>query len=85
SSSQTDIRPGDSVTLFCRNLQLKWVNPAGVTLESDSRYKIDSSSSPCSISLSITLLDGDLDREWRCELTLNNKLKTTASYTIKIP
>ncbi|TRY81622.1 hypothetical protein DNTS_001934 [Danionella cerebrum] len=101
SSSQTEIRPGDSVTLSCRvfsysfffcdsfygskNLQLKWVNQAGVTLESDSRYKIHSSSSPCSISLSITLLDGDLDREWRCELTDDNHLKKTTSYTIKIP
>ncbi|TRZ03165.1 hypothetical protein DNTS_035085, partial [Danionella cerebrum] len=67
------------------NLQLKWVNQAGVTLESDSRYKIHSSSSPSIISLSITHLDGDLDREWRCELTDDNQLKTTASYTIKIP
>ncbi|XP_067219434.1 uncharacterized protein [Chanodichthys erythropterus] len=97
SSSQTEIRPSRSVTLSCQlysgspcdywvrfeGLQLSWVNQAGVDLMTDSRYQILFSSDRCIINLTTTLLNEDDNREWRCQLTLRNQLKTSARYTVK--
>ncbi|KAG1925726.1 diverse immunoglobulin domain-containing protein 3.3 [Pimephales promelas] len=102
SSSQTEISPGRSVTLFCQlytyiryscdywvhygGFELLWVNQAGVDLKTDSRYQISSSSSssdPCNITLTTTLLNEDNNREWRCRLTLRNQLQTSVTYTVK--
>ncbi|XP_051745536.1 uncharacterized protein LOC127510062 [Ctenopharyngodon idella] len=97
SSSQTEISPGCPVTLSCQlysrlscdylvrteGLQLLWVNQAGVDLKTDSRYKILFSSYHCNISLTTTLLNEDDNREWRCQLTLRNQLKTSVRYTVK--
>ncbi|XP_067260414.1 uncharacterized protein [Chanodichthys erythropterus] len=98
SSSQTEIRPGSSVTLSCRlyydrvscdslvrseGLQLIWVNQAGVSVMTDSRYQISFSSTHCIITLTTTLLNEDLNREWRCLVTQRNQLKTSATYTVK--
>ncbi|XP_067219461.1 uncharacterized protein [Chanodichthys erythropterus] len=97
SSSQTKISPGCPVTLSCQlysrfscdylvlseGLQLLWVNQAGVDLKTDSRYKILFSSYHCNISLTTTLLNEDDNKEWRCQLTLRNQLKTSARYTVK--
>ncbi|CAM4699870.1 unnamed protein product [Leuciscus chuanchicus] len=96
SSSQTEIRPG-SVTLSCQlysyrvcdtsfrteELQLIWVNQAGVNLMTDSRYQIFFSSTHCNITLTTTLLNEDHSREWRCQVTLRNQVKTSATYTVK--
>lgn len=96
SLSQTEIRAGKSVTLSCKldygascdtlvridGYQLMWVNQAGVKLMTDSRYQIFSLSH-CMITLTTTLLNEDHNREWRCQLTQNNQLKTSASYTVK--
>ncbi|XP_048062694.1 uncharacterized protein LOC125278010 [Megalobrama amblycephala] len=99
SSSQTEISPGRSVTLSCQlysyfgfscdywvrseGLQLLWVNQAGVDLKTDSRYQILFSSDLCIITLTTTLLNEDDNREWRCQLTLKNQLKTSVRYTLK--
>ncbi|XP_048013347.1 uncharacterized protein LOC125246438 isoform X2 [Megalobrama amblycephala] len=99
SSSQTEISPGRSVTLSCQmysfagfscdqwirsvGLQLLWVNQAGVDLKTDSRYQILFSSDHCNITLTTTLLNEDDNREWRCQLTLRNKPKTSVRYTVK--
>ncbi|XP_067226112.1 uncharacterized protein [Chanodichthys erythropterus] len=99
SSSQTEISPGRSVTLSCRlysfagsscydrvhseELQLLWVNQAGVDLKTDSRYQILFSSDHCFITLTTTLLNEDDNREWRCQLTLRNQLQTSVRYTVK--
>ncbi|XP_067260403.1 uncharacterized protein [Chanodichthys erythropterus] len=97
SSSQTEIRPGSSVTLSCQlyyfrvscdslvrtdEIQLIWVNQAGVSVMTDSRYQI-SFSTHCIITLTTTLLNEDLNREWRCQVTQRNQLKTSATYTVK--
>ncbi|CAM4699877.1 unnamed protein product [Leuciscus chuanchicus] len=96
SSSQTEIRSG-FVTLSCQlysygvcdtslrseELQLIWVNQAGVNLMTDSRYQIFSSSTHCNITLTTTLLNEDHNREWRCQVTLRNQVKTSATYTVK--
>ncbi|XDV40134.1 hypothetical protein PO909_009271 [Leuciscus waleckii] len=97
SSSQTEIRSG-SVTLSCQlylygvscdtlfrteELQLIWVNQAGVSLMTDSRYQILFSSTHCIITLTTTLLNEDHNREWRCQVTQRNQLKTSATYTVK--
>ncbi|XP_052395670.1 uncharacterized protein LOC127943340, partial [Carassius gibelio] len=97
SSSHTEISAGLSVTLFCRlysyprvscgdpgrseRIHLFWVNQAGV--KSDSRYQISSSSDPCIISLNKTLLNEDHNREWRCEVTHRDQVKTSVTYTVK--
>ncbi len=78
SSSQSEISPGSSVTLFCQlycdqvscdtllrseGVQLIWVNQAGVNLQTDSRYQISFSSGQCISSLNTTLLNEDHNRE----------------------
>ncbi|XP_052410491.1 uncharacterized protein LOC127956518 [Carassius gibelio] len=65
-------------------IDLFWVNQAGVKLNiSDSRYQISSSSDPCIISLNKTLLNEDHNREWRCEVTQRDQVKTSVTYTVK--
>ncbi|XP_067309421.1 uncharacterized protein [Pseudorasbora parva] len=98
SSSQTEISPGRSVTLSCQlysypgffcddwvrseDIELLWVNQAGVDLQTDSRYQI-SAPDCCKITLTTTLLNEDHNREWRCEVTQRNQLKTSVTYTVK--
>ncbi|XP_052410087.1 uncharacterized protein LOC127956263 isoform X5 [Carassius gibelio] len=97
SSSHTEISAGLSVTLFCRlysyprvscddwirseRIDLFWVNQAGV--KSDSRYQISSSSGHCIISLNKTLLNEDHNREWTCNVTHRDQVKTSVTYTVK--
>ncbi|XP_026108840.1 uncharacterized protein LOC113080981 [Carassius auratus] len=98
SSSHTEISAGLSVTLFCRlysyprvscddwirseRIHLFWVNQTGV--KSDSRYQISSSSDHCIISLNKTLLNEDHNREWRCEVTQGDQVKSSrVTYTVK--
>nr|AVP43421.1 diverse immunoglobulin domain-containing protein DICP-F-7 [Carassius gibelio] len=65
-------------------IHLFWVNPAGVKLNiSDSRYQRSSSSDPCIISLTTTLLNEDHNREWRCEVTQKDQLKASVTITVK--
>ncbi|KAI2667095.1 Contactin-3 [Labeo rohita] len=99
SSSQTEISAGSSVTLYCQlysytgvscddwirseGIQLFWVNQAGVKLTiSDSRYQI-SAPGHCIITVTTTLLNEDDNREWRCEVTHRNQVKTSVTYTVK--
>ncbi|XP_016114959.1 uncharacterized protein [Sinocyclocheilus grahami] len=97
SSSQTEISAGRSVTLFCQlyslacddwirseRIELFWVNQAGVKLtRSDSRYQILFSSDHCIITLNTTLLNEDHNREWRCEVTRRDQVKSSVTYTVK--
>ncbi len=86
------------MTLFCQlyydhvscdslvrseGIDLIWVNQAGVNL-TDSRFQIFSSGQ-CISSLTTTLLNEDHNREWRCQVTQRNQLKTSATYTVKYP
>ncbi|XP_026106403.1 uncharacterized protein LOC113078293 [Carassius auratus] len=65
-------------------IDLFWVNQAGVKLtNSDSRYQI-SAPDHCIISLNTTILNEDHNREWRCNITHRDQLKTSVSYTVKI-
>ncbi|XDV11395.1 hypothetical protein PO909_000349, partial [Leuciscus waleckii] len=67
-------------------VELLWVNQAGVDLKTDSRYQISSSSDQYHciiITLTTTLLNEDNNREWRCQLTHRNQLKTSVRYTVK--
>ncbi|XDV11511.1 hypothetical protein PO909_000436 [Leuciscus waleckii] len=66
--------------------ELLWVNQAGVDLKTDSRYQILSSSDQYRciiINLTTTLLNEDNNREWRCQLTRRNQVKTSVRYTVK--
>ncbi|KAI2666768.1 Contactin-3 [Labeo rohita] len=99
SSSQTEISAGSSVTLYCQlfsytgdscddwirseGIQLFWVNHSGVKLTiSDSRYQ-ESAPGHCIITVTTTLLNEDDNREWRCEVTHRNQVKTSVTYTVK--
>ncbi|XP_067309592.1 tyrosine-protein phosphatase non-receptor type substrate 1-like [Pseudorasbora parva] len=98
SSSQTELSPGRSVTLSCQlysyygyscgdwvrseDIELLWVNQAGVDLQTDSRYQI-SAPDRCNITLTTTLLNEDHNREWRCEVTQRKQLKTSVTHTVK--
>ncbi|XP_042571339.1 uncharacterized protein LOC122135589 [Cyprinus carpio] len=80
--SYTGVSCDDSVG--SERIQLFWVNQAGVKLtRSDSRYQISSSSGHCVITLNITLLNEDHNREWRCEVTQRDQVKTSVTYTVK--
>ncbi|XP_051574453.1 uncharacterized protein LOC127452783 isoform X2 [Myxocyprinus asiaticus] len=97
SSTQTEIRPGRSVTLSCQlilydgvlcdtlvsfeRIQLLWVNQTGVDLQKDSRYQI--SSGHCISTLTTTLLNEDNNREWRCQVNNGTKVETSVSYSVK--
>ncbi|XP_067305957.1 uncharacterized protein [Pseudorasbora parva] len=98
SSSQSEIRSGRSVTLSCQlysysfpcdtlirteGIQLMWVNQANVSVMTDSRYQILFSSTHCYSTLTTTLLNEDHNREWRCQVTQNNRLKTSTTITVK--
>ncbi len=86
------------MTLFCQfyydpvscdyvvsseSIELIWVNQAGVNLQTDSRFQISFSSERCIISLTTTLLNEDHNREWRCQVTQRNQVKTSVTYTVK--
>nr|AVP43417.1 diverse immunoglobulin domain-containing protein DICP-F-3 [Carassius gibelio] len=65
-------------------IHLFWVNQADVKLNiSDSRYQRSSSSDPCIISLTTTLLNEDHNREWRCEVTHRDQVKASVTFTVK--
>ncbi|XP_026074933.1 uncharacterized protein LOC113053973 [Carassius auratus] len=71
-------------SISSEGIHLFWVNPAGVKLDiSDSRYQRSSSSDPCIISLTTTLLNEDHNREWRCEVTQKDQVKTSVTFTVK--
>ncbi|XP_073702534.1 uncharacterized protein [Garra rufa] len=71
--------------IHSEGIELFWVNQAGVNLTiSDSRYQILFSSGHCIITVSTTLLNVDDNREWRCNVTHRNQLKTSDTYTVKI-
>ncbi|KAL1279242.1 hypothetical protein QQF64_025915 [Cirrhinus molitorella] len=99
SSSQTEISAGSSVSLSCQlyshagvscedlissqGIDLFWVNQAGNKLMiSDSRYQI-SAPGHCIITLTTTLLNEDDNREWRCNVTEGDQVKTSVAYTVK--
>ncbi len=86
------------MTLFCQlyyvgvtcdnlvrseSIELIWVNQADVNLQTDSRFQISFSSGRCYISLTTTLLNEDHNREWRCQVTQRNQVKTSVTYTVK--
>ncbi|XP_026140401.1 uncharacterized protein LOC113116443 isoform X2 [Carassius auratus] len=98
SPSSSQIRSGNSVTLFCQlyydrvscdtlvradGVQLIWENQAGVNLQTDSRYQILFSSGHCNSTLTTTLLDEDNNQEWRCLITQRNQVKTSATYIVR--
>uniref|UniRef100_A0A8C1VDE0 Ig-like domain-containing protein n=1 Tax=Cyprinus carpio TaxID=7962 RepID=A0A8C1VDE0_CYPCA len=65
-------------------IDLFWVNQAGVKLtRSESRYQISSSSDHCIVTLNTTLLNEDHNREWRCEVTQRDQVKSSVTYTVK--
>ncbi|KAL1279472.1 hypothetical protein QQF64_026145, partial [Cirrhinus molitorella] len=67
-----------------QGIDLLWVNQAGDKLKiSDSRYQI-SAPGHCIITLTTTLLNEDDNREWRCEVTQGDQVKSSVTYTVKI-
>ncbi|XP_043085182.1 uncharacterized protein LOC122331739 [Puntigrus tetrazona] len=67
-----------------QRIEVFWVNQAGVKLKrSDSRDQILFSSDHCIIRLTTTLLNEDLYREWRCEVTHRDQVKTSVTYTVR--
>ncbi|XP_073692750.1 uncharacterized protein [Garra rufa] len=81
SYSYTGVSCGDWI--LSHRIELFWVNQAGVKLTiSDSRYQI-SAPGRCIITLTTTLLNEDDNREWRCNVTHRDQLKTSVTYTVK--
>ncbi|KAL1279423.1 hypothetical protein QQF64_026096, partial [Cirrhinus molitorella] len=82
SYSSAGVSCGDLIS--SQGIDLLWVNQAGDKLKiSDSRYQI-SAPGHCIITLTTTLLNEDDNREWRCEVTQGDQVKTTVTYTVKI-
>uniref|UniRef100_A0A8C1M4Z3 Ig-like domain-containing protein n=1 Tax=Cyprinus carpio TaxID=7962 RepID=A0A8C1M4Z3_CYPCA len=72
------------VWIRSERIELFWVNQASVKKQtrSDSRYQI-SAPDHCLITLNTTLLNEDDNREWRCEVTQRDQVKTSVTYTVK--
>ncbi|XP_051990520.1 uncharacterized protein LOC127649465 [Xyrauchen texanus] len=97
-STQTEIRAG-SVTLSChlfsydgyyceyfvnvKGFQLVWMNQAGVNLQTDPRFQKSSTPKHCNSTLTITLLNEDNNKEWRCLLFNGSEFQTSASFNAK--
>ncbi|XP_052431822.1 uncharacterized protein LOC128026716 [Carassius gibelio] len=89
SSSQTQISSDLSCRLYSyppvscdewissERIHLFWVNQAGV------KPTRSSSSDLCIISQNTTLLNEDHNREWRCNVTQRDELKTSVTITVK--
>ncbi|XP_042610643.1 uncharacterized protein LOC109087560 [Cyprinus carpio] len=71
------------VWIRSERIELFWVNQASVKKQtrSDSRYQI-SAPDHCLITLNTTLLNEDDNREWRCEVTHRDQVKSSAIYTV---
>ncbi|XP_026120701.1 uncharacterized protein LOC113100048 [Carassius auratus] len=66
-------------------IDLFWVNQAGDKLtNSDSRNQISFSSDHCISYLKTIIQNEDHNREWRCNITQRDQVKTSVSYTVKI-
>ncbi len=77
---------GDSCDdwILSEGIELFWVNQAGVKLKiSDSRYQILFSSDHCIITLNTTLLNEEDNREWRCNVTHRDQVKSSVTSTVK--
>ncbi|XP_073701021.1 uncharacterized protein [Garra rufa] len=84
SYSYSDAEVSCDDWMHSEGIELFWVNQAGVKLTiSDSRYQILFSSGHCHITLTTTLLNEDDNREWRCEVTHRDQVKTSATYTVR--
>uniref|UniRef100_A0A8C2J313 Ig-like domain-containing protein n=1 Tax=Cyprinus carpio TaxID=7962 RepID=A0A8C2J313_CYPCA len=72
------------VWIRSERIELFWVNQASVKkrTRSDSRYQI-SAPDHCLITLNTTLLNEDDNREWRCEVTQRDQVKSSVTYTVK--
>ncbi|XP_035281803.1 uncharacterized protein LOC118231744 isoform X2 [Anguilla anguilla] len=91
SSPVTELKIGSTVTLVCelhspgscgRSVRVSWVSETGVPLQG-KRYKL--SESVCSSSLTVALEHSDRNMKWRCQLTVEGKLKASHSYTTSFP
>ncbi|KAG5857352.1 hypothetical protein ANANG_G00018550, partial [Anguilla anguilla] len=91
SSPVTELKIGSTVTLVCKlhspgscgkSIRVSWVSETGAPLQGN-RYKL--SESECSSSLTVTLERSDRNMKWRCQLTVEGKLKASHSYTTIFP
>ncbi|XP_064183601.1 uncharacterized protein LOC135250788 isoform X3 [Anguilla rostrata] len=91
SSPLTELKIGSTVTLVCKlhsprpcvkSIRVFWVSETGAPLQG-ARYKL--SQSECSSSLTVTLERSDRNMKWRCQLTVEGKLKASHSYTTIFP
>ncbi|XP_035281836.1 uncharacterized protein LOC118231755 isoform X2 [Anguilla anguilla] len=91
SSPVTDLTIGSTVTLVCKlhspepcgkSVRVSWVSETGAPLQGN-RHKL--SESECSSSLTVTLERSDRNMKWRCQLTVEGKLKASHSYTTIFP
>ncbi|XP_035281747.1 sialic acid-binding Ig-like lectin 9 isoform X2 [Anguilla anguilla] len=91
SSPVTELKTGSPVTLVCKlhspepcgkSVRVTWVSETGVPLQGN-RHKL--SDLECSSSLTVTLERSDHNMKWRCQLTVEGKLKASHSYTTSFP
>ncbi|XP_052469825.1 uncharacterized protein LOC128026624 [Carassius gibelio] len=89
SSSQTQISSDLSCQLYLypRGSCDEWISSEGIHLfwvnQADVKPVRSSSSDHCIISLTTTLLNEDHNREWRCEVTHRDQVKTSVTITVK--
>ncbi|XP_052469915.1 uncharacterized protein LOC128026693 [Carassius gibelio] len=93
SSSQTQISSDLSVSLSCRLYSYlrvscdEWISSEGIHLflvnQAGVKPVRSSSSDHCIITLTTTLLNEDHNREWRCNVTHRDQVKTSVTITVK--
>ncbi|XP_023657958.1 uncharacterized protein [Paramormyrops kingsleyae] len=60
------------------DMKLTWLNDDGSDLMQDTRYNI--TQTRCHSTLTVTLDQSDHNRKWTCQLTVDGRLESSASY-----
>nr|XP_033771266.1 sialoadhesin-like isoform X2 [Geotrypetes seraphini] len=75
----------DPCTVDLESTDLKWINYAGEGIRSQfGRYTIHSKSGSFSTNLLIKVTRQDHNRQWKCEFSVNGRIKISQEYTITI-
>uniref|UniRef100_A0A3B3R4J0 Ig-like domain-containing protein n=1 Tax=Paramormyrops kingsleyae TaxID=1676925 RepID=A0A3B3R4J0_9TELE len=61
-----------------KDMKLTWLNDDGSDLMQDTRYNIIQTR--CHSTLTVTLNQSDHNRKWTCQLTVDGRLESSASY-----
>ncbi|XP_029902667.1 uncharacterized protein LOC115355884 [Myripristis murdjan] len=99
STTESNVMPGQTVTLHCalltnrrrrfcgtqqhRDIRLKWVDEAGDDVLEDSQHQIWPQS-PCDVTLTVALQRDDR-RKFKCQATVNEEFTASEEIPLRVP